>query len=119
MTEVGVATNGATEGTPVGDDVWTSPQTPTLSRSNIGDMLETDPIDDATPLRHGVPLFTTAAGENDYMSAAITSLRFGSMELWFTNLSVTMRVLVYTDSLPVTLQEGRNVLLVMVGRAIS
>ena len=40
VTEVEIATHGATEGKPVGDDVWTSHRLPPTGRANIEDMLQ-------------------------------------------------------------------------------
>ena len=45
VTELAVATNGATAGTPVGDDVWTSHRLPSEPQNNIGEMLKHDPPD--------------------------------------------------------------------------
>ena len=40
VTELEIATHGATEGKPVGDDVWTSHRLPPTGRANIEDMLQ-------------------------------------------------------------------------------
>ena len=42
VTEVGVATRGATVGNPVGDDVWISDRLPPTGRDNLDDMLGRD-----------------------------------------------------------------------------
>ena len=45
VTELAVATNGATAGKPVGDEVWTSHRLPSEPQNNIGEMLKRDPPD--------------------------------------------------------------------------
>ena len=115
VTEVGVATHGATEGQSLGDDVWTYRRLPPTSRSNINDMLD-GPIDDAI-LYGTVSLYSPRQ--------QVKTLYVGShneFKVWLNGTLVyeSLRYHAssgYTDSLPVTLQEGRNVLLVMV-RAI-
>ena len=83
MTEVGVATHGAIEGQSVGDDVWTSRRLPPTG-GNIEDMLgnRDDTFRFSNMLYGTVSLYSPRQQETQrYMSAAITSLKSGSMEL--------------------------------------
>ena len=64
VTEVEIATHGATAGQSVGNGVWTSHSLPLTGRDNILDMLERE-IRDGTVLRLCDSAFTTGAEDND------------------------------------------------------
>ena len=114
VTEVEIATHGPTEGKLVGDEVWTSHRLPPTGKDNIADMLKRS-------IPHSVI----------YGSVSLYSPRKQETTMYVTNdfgLKVWLNgTLVYQptdkwgwgwdyeDFFPVTLQEGRNILLVAVG----
>ena len=114
VTEVEIATHGPTEGKSVGDEVWTSHRLPPTGKDNIADMLKRS-------IPHSVI----------YGSVSLYSPRKQETTMYVTNdfgLKVWLNgTLVYQptdkwgwgwdyeDFFPVTLQEGRNILLVAVG----
>ena len=113
VTELEVATHGAREGQSVGSDVWTSRKLPPAGTHNIADMLQ-DRIDDA--IVYGtVSLYSPREQE--------TTIYVGSddaLKVWFNGILIYKSLRHhgandYIDFLPVTLQQGRNVLLVAVG----
>ena len=110
VTEVEIATHGATEGKSVGNDVWTSYRLPPTG--SIRDML-----------KRSIP------GGVIYGSVSLhspqeqdTTMFIGStrvLKVWFNGTLIHYHdrwggVDDYSDFVPVTLQEGRNVLLVAV-----
>ena len=113
VTEVGVATHGVTEGDSVGDTVWTSHRLPPTGNNNIEDMLE---LSSPNSVIYGsVSLYspreqdtTIYVGNNNglkvWLNGALIYEVFGHFG----------RVGDYNDFSPVTLQQGRNVLLVAV-----
>ncbi len=111
VTEVAIATHGAVEGQSVGDDVWTSRRLPATGRKNIEDML-------------GGSLDNTLYGTVSLYSPRQqdTTMYVGSLhdlQVWLNGTLIYQSLHNhasddYTDFLPVTLQEGRNVLLVAV-----
>jgi len=112
MTEIGVATHGATEGQSFGDDVWTYRRLPPTGWGNIDKMLD-GRID-------GAILYGTVSLHSPRQQ--VKTLYVGShneFKVWLNGALIyeSLRYHAsfgYTDSLPVTLQEGRNVLLIMV-----
>ena len=113
LTEIEVATNGATEGKSVGDAIWTSHRLP-LTRWNIRDMLQLSTRISTPGVIYGtVSLYSPQ--EQD------TTMYVGGdegLKAWLNGTLVYERYNDlgsggdYTDFFPVTLQEGRNVLLV-------
>ncbi len=113
VTEMEIATHGAIKGGSVGDHVWTSYRLPPTGGNNIEDML-----------KRSIP------GQVIYGSVALyspseqeTKMYVGSdngIKVWFNGTLVHKEFNWkggpedYTDFFPVTLQEGRNVLLVAV-----
>ena len=114
VTEVEIATHGATEGKSVGDEVWTFHKLPPTGKDNIADMLK-------RPIPHSVlygslSLYsprkqeTTMYVSNDY-----------GVKVWLNGTVVFQPISKwgwgwdYEYLFPVTLQEGRNILLVAVG----
>ena len=113
VTELAVATNGATAGKPVGDDVWTSHRLPSEPQNNIGEMLKHDPPDGT--IYGTVSLYSP--GEQE------TTLHVGAdneVKVWLNGVVVYENFNIwgsgdYTDFAPVTLRAGKNILLVAVG----
>ncbi len=112
VTETEIATYGAIEGQPVGDDVWTFRSLPPTGWNNVDKMLG-DRIDGAT-LYGTVSLYSPRQ--------QVKTLYVGShneFRVWLNGELIhdSLRYHAsfgYTDSLPVTLKQGRNVLLVSV-----
>ena len=113
MTEVGIATRGATEGKSVGDSVWTSHRLPSEPQNNIGEMLQRDPPDGV--IYGTVSLYspreqetTLHVGADDGLKVWLNGvLVYANLEIWGSGD--------YTDFVPVTLRAGNNVLLVVAG----
>ena len=112
VTEVEVATHGATVGSSVGDDVWTYRKLPPMDSFNVHRMLDGN--------ISGALLYGTVSLHSPREQG--TTIYVGShneFKVWL-NGSLIYEALRYhasygyTDYLPVTLKEGRNVLLVMV-----
>ena len=114
ITEMGIATHGATVGGSVGDNgVWTAHGLPPIGMNNIRDMLQ-DPLSDGVV--YGVVSLYSPQGQNTTMYVGSDS----ELKIWL-NGTLIYEVLVdrgqgydYTDFFPVTLKPGRNVLLVTV-----
>ena len=113
VTEVDVATHGATVGKSVGDDVWSSHKLPPTGRNNLDDML-------GRTLPDGVMYGTVSLYSSQEQH---TTMYLGSdqeVKVWLNGTLIFNRQPIgnggdYTDFFPVTLQQGRNVLLVAVG----
>ncbi len=113
LTEIEVATNGATEGKSIDDAIWTSHRLP-LTRWNIRDMLQLSTRISTPGVIYGtVSLYSPQ--EQD------TTMYVGGdegLKAWLNGTLVYGRYNDlgsggdYTDFFPVMLQEGRNVLLV-------
>ena len=113
VTEVEVATHGATEGKSVGDSVWASYRLPPTGRNNIKEMLKRS-IDDSV-IYGTVSLHSPREQETTiYVGGA------REQKVWLNGTLIHQRRRYaggnndYTDFFPVTLQQGRNVLLVAV-----
>ena len=112
VTETEIATHGAIEGQPVGDDVWTFRSLPPTGWNNVEKMLG-DRIDGAT-------VYGTVSLHAPRQQ--VKTLYVGShneFRVWLNGELIhdSLRYHAsfgYTDSLPVTLKQGRNVLLVSV-----
>ena len=112
VTEVDIATHGATEGKSVGDSVWTSHRLPPTGQDNILDMLKRE-------IRYG-----TVYGSVSFYSPQEqeTTMYVGGdrgVRVWLNGTLIYERLNYlegdnYTDFFPVTLRQGRNVLLVTV-----
>ena len=111
VTEEEIATNGATEGNLIGNEAWTLHKLPPTGWNNIERILQ-GPIDGA--IVYGtVSLYSPRKQE--------TTLYVGSQhgfKVWLNGVLIyeSLRYHAsedYTDFLPVTLQQGRNVLLVV------
>ena len=112
VTEEKIATNGATLGKPVGDEVWTSHELPPTGRDNIRDMLKHD-IPDGV-IYGTVSLYSPRPQE--------TTMYVGSehgVKVWLNGGLVHARLQErhgedYSDFFPATLKQGRNVMLVAI-----
>ena len=112
VTEMEVATRGATEGKPVGDDVWTAHRLPPTGRANIEDMLQRT-IHDGV-LYGTISLYSPRQQE--------TTMYVGGedgVKVWLNGVVVyhdfrRREADDYETFFPVTLKQGRNVLLVAV-----
>ena len=113
-TEKKVATNGATVGKPIGDDVWRFDQLPSTDRHNIGNMLK------GAVREHGVTYgFVSLYSPREQKTTMYVGNDEGlkvwlNGELVYEALGDRAMELEYNDFFPVTLQQGRNVLLVAV-----
>ena len=113
VTEGKIATNGATVGKPVGDEMWTSHELPPTGRDNIKDMLKHDIPD-------GV-IYGVVSVYSPYRQD--TRMYVGSehgLKVWINGALIHARLQErrgadYSDFFPVTLKQGRNVMLVMIG----
>ena len=113
VTELAVATNGATAGAPVGDEVWASHRLPSEPQNNIGEMLGHDPPDGS--IYGTVSVYSPREQE--------TTLHVGAdneLKVWLNGDVVYENFNIwgsgdYTDFAPVTLRAGKNILLVAVG----
>ena len=109
VTEVDVATQGATVGKSVGDDVWTSHQLPSTDRNNIGGMLSDGVIYGTISLYSPREQKTRMhVGNDEGLKVWLNG------DLVYEVLGDRALELDYNDFFPVTLQQGKNVLLVAV-----
>ena len=113
VTETEVATHGAIKGSSVGDSVWTSYRLPPTGKANIADMLKQS-IDRGV-IYGSVSLHSPREQE--------TTMYVGSdanIMVWLNGALIHQESHWrgdpedYTDFFPVTLEQGRNVLLVAV-----
>ena len=111
VTEVEVSTHGATAGKSVGDSVWTSQRLPPTGKNNIEDMLKRD-------LPDGVVYGTVSLHSPREQETTMYVGGEDGVKVWLNGtLIYALRgggVEDYGDFFPVTLQQGRNVLLVAV-----
>ena len=113
VTETEIATHGAIVGQYVGDDVWTYRKLPPTDSFNVSRMLE-DRFDGSAALYGTVSLHSPREQE--------TTLYVGShngFKVWLNGALIYEALRYhasygYTDFFPVTLKQGRNVLLVAV-----
>ena len=114
ITDTKIATNGATEGKPVGDDVWRFDILPSTDRNNIGNMLK------GAVSEHGVTYgFVSIYSPREQETTMYVGNDEG-LKVWLNGdlvyevLGDRALELNYNDFFPVTLKQGRNVLLVAV-----
>ena len=113
VTEEGVATQGATVGKSVGDELWTSHQLPPTGRNNLDDML-------GRTLPDGVMYGTVSLYSSQEQHTTIYLGSDQEVKIWLNGSVIYNRQRIenggdYTDFFPATLQQGRNVLLVAAG----
>ena len=114
VTEVEIATHGAAAGQSVGSSVWTSHSLPSTGRDNILDMIERE-IRDGT-VYGSVTLHSPREQKTTMYVGGDRGAR-----VWLNGALIYERLHWhhhntgdYTDFFPVTLKQGRNVLLVAV-----
>ena len=112
VTEVEIATHGATEGKSVGDDVWTSHRLPPTGHNNIEDMLN-------RVLRGGTIYGSVSLHSPREQETTMHVGGDRGVRVWLNGALIYERLTNlsnsdYTHFFPVTLQRGRNVLLVVV-----
>ena len=118
VTEVEIATHSVTEGQSLGDDVWTFRKLPPTGWNNVAKMLGGG-TGDAIGIE-GASIYGTVSLHSPRQQD--TTLYVGShneLKVWLngTLIHESLRYHAsagYTDSVPVTLKQGRNVLLVTV-----
>ena len=117
VTEQEIATNGATEGKAVGDNVWFSEKIST-DRNNIGTMLSglsMLEVDNLPNLVYGSLTLDSPREQQTKMFAGSNDLH----KVWFNGELVSKTLHGgssgdYQESFPVTLKQGKNVLLVAI-----
>ena len=112
VTEVEIATHGATAGKSVGNSVWTSHRLPPAGQDNILDMLKRE-IRDGT-VYGAVSLHSPRKQETTMYVGGDRGAR-----VWLNGTLIYERLnrhhnSDYTDFFPVTIRQGRNILLVAV-----
>ena len=112
VTETEIATHGATEGGSVGDSVWTSHRLPPTGWNNIEDMLNA--VSRGGTIYGSVSLHSPREQETTMYVGADRGVR-----VWLNGVLIYENLQGipdegYTDFVPVTLRQGRNVLLVAV-----
>ena len=115
VTEAEVATHGATEGGSVGSSVWTSHRLPPAGGNNIEDMLKHSIDDD---LIYGTVSLHSPREQETTMYVGSE----GGVKVWLNGALIHQHNLRrwaddYTDFFPITLQQGRNVLLILTSHA--
>ena len=112
VTEVEIATHGAAEGQSIGDDVWASHKLPPAGRDNIEDML-----------KHSIPdgvIYGSVSLHSPRQQE--TTMYVGSehgLKVWLNGTLIHEDLRWrwgddYSNFFPVTLKQGRNVLLVAI-----
>ena len=113
VTEEKIATNGATLGKPVGDEMWTSHELPSVGEENIRDMLKRDIPDGVI---YGVVSLYSPRRQDTTMYVGA----WHGVKIWIDGALIHARLNErsgsdYSNFFPVTLKQGRNVLLVAIG----
>ena len=108
-TEERIATKGATVGKPVGSDVWTGNMLPATDRHNIGNMLSDGVIYGTVPIYSPREQKTRMhVGNDEGLKVWLNG------DLVYEGLDGKELELEFNDFFPVTLQQGKNVLLAAV-----
>ena len=112
VTEVEVATHGATEGNAVGDKLWTSHTLPPTGQDNIVDMLK-------SVIRNGTLYGTVSLHSPRKQNTTMYVGGDRGVRVWLNGALIYEDLHGpdgndYTDLFPITLKQGRNVLLVAV-----
>ena len=113
VTETDIATHGAVQGSRVGADVWTSRRLPPAGSFNIKDML-------GRAIPDGIIYGTVSLYSPREQETIIYVGSDDRLKVWLNGVLIYESLRHhgaedYTDFLPVTLQAGKNVLLVAVG----
>ena len=112
VTEVEIATHGATEGKSVGTDVWTFHKLPTKGWRNIEDMLKRE-------IRGGTIYGSVSLHSPRQQETTMYVGGEQGIKVWLNGVLIHQHnnrrwANDYSDFFPVTLQQGRNVLLVAI-----
>ena len=115
VTELKVSTNGATEGNPVGDNVWYSDKIPPTGRNNIAEVLTAEVL--AGPFVPGVIYGCVVLYSPRQQEVTLFAGNDGGGKAWLNGALVHeelngSRGEDYQHFVPVTFKEGVNVLLV-------
>ena len=115
VTELKVSTNGATEGNPVGDKVWWSDRIPPTGNGNIHEVLPAEVA--AGPFVHGVIYGCVVLYAPREQEVTLFAGNDGGGKAWLNGELVHEKLkgargADYQHFVPVTLKEGKNVLLV-------
>ncbi|MCY4570734.1 MAG: leucine-rich repeat domain-containing protein, partial [Candidatus Poribacteria bacterium] len=115
VTELKVSTNGATEGNPVGNNVWYSDKIPTTGRNNIAEVLTEEVL--AGPFVPGVIYGCIVLYSPRQQEVTLFAGNDGGGKAWLNGALVHEKLsgargADYQHFVPVTLKEGVNVLLV-------
>ena len=115
VTELKVSTHGATEGNPVGNNVWYSDKIPTTGRNNIEDVLTEEVL--AGPFVPGVIYGCIVLYSPRQQEVTLFAGNDGGGKAWLNGALVHEKLsgargADYQHFVPVTLKEGVNVLLV-------
>ena len=115
VTELKVSTNGATEGNPVGDNVWYSDKIPPTGRNNIAEVLTAEVL--AGPFVPGVIYGCVVLYSPRQQEVTLFVGNDGGGKVWLNGALVHeelkgSRGEDYQHFVPVTFKEGVNVLLV-------
>ncbi len=114
VTEEKISTNGATLGKPVGSEVWIADILPSADRNNIGNMLSDGVIYGAVSLYSPREQKTKMhVGNDEGLKVWLNG------DLVYEVLSGKELELDFNDFFPVTLRQGKNVLLVAVASPSS
>ena len=120
VTETEIATHGAIVGQSVGDSVWTAYSLPPTGSENISHMLRDSVYKDSVHPNPGAALYGSVSLYSPREQN--TTMYVGGddgVKVWLNGTLIHERIEHrsgdnYTDFFPVTLQQGRNVLLVAV-----
>ncbi len=116
VTEVKIASQGATVGKPVGDGEWASHKLPPTGWDNISDMLKSEV---PTGVMYGTLSLYSSRRQNTTMYVGAKH----GLKVWLNGTLIRenrdRHGNDYSDFFPVTLQQGRNVLLVAVGTRLD
>ena len=120
VTETEIATHGAIVGQSVGDSVWTAYNLPPTGRDNLTNMLRNSIYKDSVHPNPGAALYGSVSLYSPREQN--TTMYVGGddgVKVWLNGTLIYERIEHrssdnYTDFFPVTLQHGRNVLLVAV-----
>ena len=112
LTEEGVSTHGATEGKPIGDDVWVAHRLPPTGWNNMEGLLKSTPPD-------GVIYGTVSLYSPRHQDTTMYVGSIHGVKVWLNGALISEHLTGwwhnnYSNFFPVTLRQGRNVLLVAV-----
>ena len=120
VTELKVAAEGAGEGNPVGNSVWTAHKIPSTGQENIRDMVNAAGLEipDTHVVAYGVVSLDSPKHQatNMFLGSSDAFKVWLNGELVYNHPTEPPVAESYQDFIPVTLKQGRNVLLVALYR---